>query len=174
MQVFRKLRELCAARSRVLAVSYISRYKERGIGRLLIILLAMTTICGQTVRAKWHTSRRPAMLTPKLLPDPLSFSSLSSKARWIEVPDHAFSVTNPLGKLWIALTGHTLVFSLSALLVRSIIYSLPFAMQPFQAALKAVAHTSIEVERIPEPTSYGCFGVSTASHRAASVGAGLR
>ena len=138
-------------------MSYISKYKERGIGRLLIILVAMTTICGQTVRAKWHTSRRPAVLTPKLLPDPLSLS-LSSKARWIEVPDHAFSVTNPLGKLWIALAGHTLVFSLSALLVRSIIYSLPFAMQPFQAALKAVAHTSIEVERIPEPTSYGCSG----------------
>ena len=32
-------------------------------------------------------------------------------------------------------------------------------MQPFQAALKAVAHTSIEVERIPEPTSYGCSGI---------------
>lgn len=55
-------------------MSHISRYKERGLGRFLIILLAMTTICGQTVRAKWHTSWRPAMLTPKLSPDPLSFS----------------------------------------------------------------------------------------------------
>lgn len=74
MQVFRKLRELCAARARLLVVSYISKYKERGIGRLLIILVAMATIFGQTVRAQWHTSWRPAMLTPKLLPYPLSFS----------------------------------------------------------------------------------------------------
>lgn len=55
-------------------MSHISRYKERGLGRFFIILLAMTTICGQTVGAKWHTSWRPAMLTPKLSPDPLSFS----------------------------------------------------------------------------------------------------
>jgi ABC-type molybdate transport system substrate-binding protein len=33
-------------------VSHISRYNERGMGRLLIILLAMATICGQTVRAR--------------------------------------------------------------------------------------------------------------------------
>ena len=49
-----------------------------------------------------------------------------------------FAPHNPLGTLWIALTGHTLAFSFSGLLVGSIIYSLPFAVQPFQAALKAV------------------------------------
>lgn len=58
--------------------------------------------------------------------------------------------------------------------MRSIIYSLPFAMRPFQAALKAVAHTSIEVERISGANFLRVFGVFTASHRGASVGAGLR
>ena len=33
-------------------MSHISRYNERGMGHLLIILLAMATICGQTVRAR--------------------------------------------------------------------------------------------------------------------------
>lgn len=37
-----------------------------------------------------------------------------------------------------ALTGQTLAFSFSGLVVGSIIYSLPFSVQQFQAALKAV------------------------------------
>ncbi len=59
-----------------------------------------------------------------------------------------FAPHNPFGRLWIELTGHTLAFSFSGLVVGSIIYSLPFAVQPFQAALKAVPYTLIEAARI--------------------------
>ncbi|HEY5813410.1 MAG TPA: molybdate ABC transporter permease subunit [Terrimicrobiaceae bacterium] len=59
-----------------------------------------------------------------------------------------FAPQNPLGQLWKGVTGHTLAFSFSGLVVGSIFYSLPFAVQPFQAALKAVPFTLIEVARI--------------------------
>jgi molybdate transport system permease protein len=48
------------------------------------------------------------------------------------------SPTHPPGSWWLTLTGTTLVFSFPGLIITSIIYSLPFAVQPFQAALKTV------------------------------------
>jgi molybdate transport system permease protein len=45
---------------------------------------------------------------------------------------------SPLGRWWQALTGHTLVFTFEGLLVGSILYSLPFAVQPFAAAFAGV------------------------------------
>ena len=48
------------------------------------------------------------------------------------------SPTHPPGSWWLTLTGTTLVFSFPSLIIASIIYSLPFALQPYQAALKTV------------------------------------
>lgn len=45
---------------------------------------------------------------------------------------------SPLGRWWIALTGHTLAFTFSGLVVGSILYSLPFAVQPFAASFSGV------------------------------------
>lgn len=45
---------------------------------------------------------------------------------------------SPLGRWWIALTGHTLAFTFSGLVIGSILYSLPFAVQPFAASFAAV------------------------------------
>ena len=45
----------------------------------------------------------------------------------------------PLGGFWLTLTGDTLAFSFSGLLVASIIYSLPFAVQPMQTAFASVS-----------------------------------
>jgi molybdate transport system permease protein len=50
----------------------------------------------------------------------------------------AFGSQSALGRWWIALTGHPLAFSFSGLVVGSIIYSLPFAVQPFTAAFAGV------------------------------------
>ncbi len=44
----------------------------------------------------------------------------------------------PLGGLWLRLTGSTLAFSFAGLLVASVIYSLPFAVQPLQGAFQNV------------------------------------
>src|ERR1700729_3153681 len=45
---------------------------------------------------------------------------------------------SPLGRWWISLTGHTLAFTFSGLVIGSIFYSLPFAVQPFASAFAGV------------------------------------
>jgi len=45
---------------------------------------------------------------------------------------------SPLGRWWISLTGHTLAFTFSGLVIGSILYSLPFAVQPFAASFAGV------------------------------------
>jgi molybdate transport system permease protein len=43
-----------------------------------------------------------------------------------------------LGRWWQAWTGHTLAFTFEGLVIGSILYSLPFAVQPFAASFAAV------------------------------------
>jgi molybdate transport system permease protein len=50
----------------------------------------------------------------------------------------ALGPRSPLGRWWISLTGHTLAFTFSGLVIGSILYSLPFAVQPFAASFSAV------------------------------------
>src|SRR5438105_12435715 len=50
----------------------------------------------------------------------------------------ALGARGPLGREWQALTGHTLAFTFEGLVIGSLLYSLPFAVQPFAAAFAAV------------------------------------
>jgi molybdate transport system permease protein len=50
----------------------------------------------------------------------------------------ALGPRSPLGRVWIALTGHTLAFTFWGLVIGSILYSLPFAVQPFAASFASV------------------------------------
>lgn len=50
----------------------------------------------------------------------------------------ALGPRSPFGRWWISLTGHTLAFTFSGLVIGSILYSLPFAVQPFAASFSAV------------------------------------
>jgi molybdate transport system permease protein len=50
----------------------------------------------------------------------------------------ALGPRSPLGRWWISLTGHTLAFTFSGLVIGSILYSLPFAVQPFASAFASV------------------------------------
>jgi molybdate transport system permease protein len=50
----------------------------------------------------------------------------------------AFSPNHPPGSWWRQITGEPLAFSFPGLVIASLFYSLPFAVQPFQAALRAV------------------------------------
>jgi molybdate transport system permease protein len=45
---------------------------------------------------------------------------------------------SPLGRWWQAITGHTLAFTFGGLVIGSIVYSLPFAVQPFAASFTLV------------------------------------
>lgn len=50
----------------------------------------------------------------------------------------ALGPRSPLGRWWISLTGHTLAFTFSGLVIGSILYSLPFAVQPFASSFSSV------------------------------------
>jgi len=50
----------------------------------------------------------------------------------------ALGSRSPLGRWWESLTGHTLAFTFEGLVIGSLLYSLPFAVQPFAASFSAV------------------------------------
>jgi molybdate transport system permease protein len=50
----------------------------------------------------------------------------------------ALGSKSPLGRWWQSLTGHTLAFTFSGLVIGSILYSLPFAVQPFTTSFSTV------------------------------------
>jgi len=50
----------------------------------------------------------------------------------------ALGPKSPLGRWWISMTGHTLAFTFTGLVIGSILYSLPFAVQPFAASFASV------------------------------------
>lgn len=50
----------------------------------------------------------------------------------------ALGPRSPLGRWWVSLTGHTLAFTFTGLVIGSILYSVPFAVQPFAASFASV------------------------------------
>jgi molybdate transport system permease protein len=50
----------------------------------------------------------------------------------------ALGSRSPFGRWWQSLTGHTLAFTFAGLVIGSILYSLPFAVQPFATAFSLV------------------------------------
>src|ERR1700747_2807401 len=50
----------------------------------------------------------------------------------------ALGSRSPLGRAWQSLTGHTLAFTFAGLVIGSILYRLPFAVQPFATSFSAV------------------------------------
>jgi molybdate transport system permease protein len=57
----------------------------------------------------------------------------------------AMGPNGPLGALWAGATDGRLAFSFEGLLLASVIYSLPFAVQPFSVAFGAVDRSLLEV-----------------------------
>src|ERR1700675_1211294 len=80
--------------------------------------------------SRWHWKFlvEAIVALPIVLPPPLlGFSVLV-----------ALGSRSPLGRWWQSLTGHTLAFTFTGLVIGSILYSLPFAVQPFAAAFSSV------------------------------------
>ena len=57
----------------------------------------------------------------------------------------SFSPDNFIGGFWLRLTGDTLAFSFQGLLIASLIYSLPFVVQPLQSAFVNLDKDYLEV-----------------------------
>ncbi|MEQ8651953.1 MAG: molybdate ABC transporter permease subunit [Kiloniellales bacterium] len=55
-----------------------------------------------------------------------------------------FSPNSWIGSFWVTVTGKTLTFSFSGLVVASLFYSLPFMVQPLQGAFQAIGPRPME------------------------------
>jgi molybdate transport system permease protein len=64
---------------------------------------------------------------------------------------------SPLGRAFEAVAGHPFPFSFSGLLLASILYSLPFAVQPFAAALAGVDRRLVEASHTLGVSSLATF-----------------
>ena len=54
------------------------------------------------------------------------------------------SPRSPIGAAWVEITGQTLTFSFSGLVIASVVYSMPFTVQPLQTAFEAIGRGPIE------------------------------
>jgi molybdate transport system permease protein len=64
---------------------------------------------------------------------------------------------SPLGQAFAALAGHPFPFSFAGLLVASVLYSLPFAVQPFAGALAGVDRRLVEASHTLGVSPLGTF-----------------
>src|SRR5438128_2960118 len=56
----------------------------------------------------------------------------------------ALGSQSPIGRAWTAWTGHGLAFTFEALVIASILYSLPFAVQPIATSFAQIDRTLLE------------------------------
>src|SRR5438094_2764676 len=56
----------------------------------------------------------------------------------------ALGSQSPIGRAWTAWTGHGLAFTFEALVIASILYSLPFAVQPIAASFAQIDRALLE------------------------------
>jgi molybdate transport system permease protein len=106
-------------------------------GVTVVLLLALATPV-----AWWlaHTRSRLAVLVESAVALPLVLppTVLGFYLLVLFSPDSGF------GSFWVAMTGTTLTFSFTGLVVASVVYSLPFAVQPLQGAFEAVGKGPME------------------------------
>lgn len=67
------------------------------------------------------------------------------------------SPTAPLGSFWVSITGHTLTFSFLGLVVASMLYSLPFMVQPLQAAFENIGRAPLEAAATLRASPFDAF-----------------
>ncbi len=85
-------------------------------------------------RGRWRAAVEAVVALPLVLPPTvLGFYLLLAMA-----PDGF------LGRAWNALTGEPLAFTFSGLVIASLLYSLPFVVQPLQGAFRAMGREPLE------------------------------
>jgi len=60
----------------------------------------------------------------------------------------AMGPRGPLGKLWLAIFGHGLAFTFDGLILASLLYSFPFAVQPLIASFEAVDRKLLDASAV--------------------------
>ena len=99
----------------------------------VVILLPVGILAGRALAWRRFTGRRlveAALALPLVLPPTvLGFYLLT-----------AFGTQSALGRAFDGLFGHPLAFSFAGLLAASLVFNLPFAVQPMQRAFEAIPH----------------------------------
>lgn len=100
---------------------------------LLILGLPLAWWLANT-RSKWRVIGETLVAMPLILPPTvLGFYLLV-----------AFGLDGYLGQVWLQLFGEPLAFSFAGLVLASMIYSLPFVVQPLQVAFESLDNTLLE------------------------------
>src|ERR1700694_5706864 len=98
------------------------------VAAVLVVLGLPIAYCIAYSRWRWKFLAEAAVALPIVLPPTvLGFYVLV-----------ALGSRGPIGRWWESLTGHTLAFTFEGLVIGSLLYSLPFAVQPFAASFGAV------------------------------------
>jgi molybdate transport system permease protein len=113
-------------------------------------------------QAIWLSARLAAIVSTILLVAslPIAYWLTFSRSRWTFLVESVVSLPlvlpptvlgfyvllaigsrSPIGRLWMEWTGHGLAFTFEALIVASVLYSLPFAVQPIAASFAQVDAT---------------------------------
>src|SRR3982751_107117 len=69
----------------------------------------------------------------------------------------ALGTRSPIGRYWESFTGHPLAFTFEGLIIGSVLYSLPFAVQPFAASFSAVDATLLRASASLGESPLGTF-----------------
>ena len=69
----------------------------------------------------------------------------------------AMGSRGPLGRLWASLFGQTLAFTFTGLVVASVVYSLPFAVQPMLNAFESVDERLLDAAAVLGASRWRCF-----------------
>jgi len=110
---------------------------------LLLLVTPLAWWVAQT-RSRWKAPIEAIVALPLVLPPTvLGFYLLL-----------ALGPHGPVGSLWGALGGGPLVFSFSGLVIGSVLYSLPFVMQPIQAGFEQLGRAPLDAA-----ATLGEFGV---------------
>lgn len=100
-------------------------------GWTVILLLPVSVLAGRLLAYRQFRSKglvEAVVMLPLVLPPTVfGFYLLVT-----------FGRNSPVGELWQSLFGHQLVFSFEGLVVASIIFNLPFAIQPAQRGFEAI------------------------------------
>jgi len=106
----------------------------------LLVLLPLALI-GARALARWLSPARPwaegLLVLPLVLPPTVIGYYLL-----VALGGHS-----PLGQWFEQLTGHTLAFSFTGLVIASVIFNIPFAVQPMQRAFEAIEPEVLEAAK---------------------------
>jgi molybdate transport system permease protein len=69
----------------------------------------------------------------------------------------AMGPRGPLGKLWLALFGHTLAFTFTGLVIASVLYSLPFCVQPLVTSFERLDPKLLDASRVLGANKFRTF-----------------